>query len=81
MKGNGKCLRDGHRNTVRETLEMAYLLTFLRIYAGNVFSLSILGRSYTIVNSVEVIEELEKKGSNFSDRPVLPMAGVMLKFD
>ena len=80
-RGNGKCLRSGRRNMVRKTQEMAHPLTLLRVYAGSIFSVSILGRPYIVFSSVEVMEELERKGSNFSDRPVLPMAGVLLGFD
>lgn len=51
------------------------------VFTGKVFSLSIFGRPFIIVNSTDVLEELETKGANFSDRPVLPMGGVLLGFD
>jgi len=49
-------------------------------HIGRIFSLSILGQPFIIVNSVQVLEELERRGANFSDRPLLPM-GVLLGFD
>jgi hypothetical protein len=41
---------------------------------GDVIHLSILGRPMIVLNSVEAaVELLEKRGSNYSDRPDFPM--------
>ncbi|KAJ6598670.1 cytochrome P450 [Mycena sp. CBHHK59/15] len=46
---------------------------------GNMFSLTILGRTTIIVNSLQIAEDLlETHGSNFSDRPVVPMGGELV---
>ena len=40
--------------------------------------LTVLGKSLVIVSSKEAIAELfEKRGSIYSDRPIIPMAGVL----
>ncbi|KAF7371345.1 Cytochrome P450 [Mycena sanguinolenta] len=49
---------------------------------GEISSLTVLGQTMIIVNSLEVAEDLlETHGVNFSDRPVLPMAGELMGFD
>lgn len=44
-------------------------------------SLSALGRQMVIVSSAQVMEELDKKGAIYSDRPVLPMGGQLVGYD
>ncbi|KAJ7477304.1 cytochrome P450 [Mycena galericulata] len=46
---------------------------------GNIFSLTILGRTAIVVNSLQVAEDLlETHGSNFSDRPIFQMGGELV---
>ena len=45
---------------------------------GDVMHLTVLGKSLVILSSKEAIAELfEKRGSIYSDRPIIPMAGVL----
>ena len=47
-------------------------------WIGDVMHLTVLGKSLVIVSSKEAIAELfEKRGSIYSDRPIIPMAGVL----
>ncbi|KAJ7078024.1 cytochrome P450 [Mycena belliarum] len=49
---------------------------------GDICSLTILGKTMVIVNSFEVAEDLlEGRGTNFSDRPVVPMGGELVGFN
>ncbi|KAF7371335.1 Cytochrome P450 [Mycena sanguinolenta] len=49
---------------------------------GEILSLTILGQTMVIVNSLEIAEDLlETHGINFSDRPVMPMAGELMGFN
>ncbi|KAG5349488.1 hypothetical protein C0989_003480, partial [Termitomyces sp. Mn162] len=46
---------------------------------GNICSVTVLGQTIVILNSVKIANEiLEKKGSIYSDRPVLQMAGNLI---
>jgi len=44
-------------------------------------SLSALGRQLIIISSAQIMEELDKKGAIYSDRPVLPMGGQLVGYD
>ncbi|KAI0720862.1 cytochrome P450 [Fomitopsis betulina] len=45
---------------------------------GDVMHLSVLGKSLVILSSREAVTELlEKRGAIYSDRPIIPMAGVL----
>ncbi|KAF7371344.1 Cytochrome P450 [Mycena sanguinolenta] len=56
------------------------ILTNIRV--GEISSLTVLGQTMIIVNSLEIAEDLlETHGVNFSDRPVLPMAGELMGFN
>lgn len=47
-------------------------------WLGDVMHLSVLGQPLVILSSREAITELlEKRGSIYSDRPIIPMAGVL----
>ncbi|KAJ7723810.1 cytochrome P450 [Mycena metata] len=49
---------------------------------GDISSLTVLGQTMIIVNSVEIAEDvLDKRGSNFSDRPVIPFGGELVGFN
>jgi len=48
---------------------------------GDIVSVSILGQRLVVINSVKALEEFGKKGSIYSDRPVVPMGGVLLGYD
>ncbi|KAF7371276.1 Cytochrome P450 [Mycena sanguinolenta] len=49
---------------------------------GEILSLTVLGQTMIIVNSLEIAEDLlETHGVNFSDRPVMPMAGELMGFN
>ncbi len=43
--------------------------------------MSILGKTMVIVNSARIMEELDKKGAIYSDRPVLEMGGKLVGYD
>ncbi|KAF7371342.1 Cytochrome P450 [Mycena sanguinolenta] len=60
-------LRPGIRTNIRE---------------GEILSLTVLGQTMIIVNSLGIAEDLlETHGANFSDRPVMPMAGELMGFN
>ncbi|KAJ7215354.1 cytochrome P450 [Mycena pura] len=49
---------------------------------GDILSLRVFGQTIIIINSVEIAEDLlDVRGANFSDRPVLPMAGELSGFN
>ncbi|KAJ7339250.1 cytochrome P450 [Mycena albidolilacea] len=49
---------------------------------GEIFSLTVLGQTMIIVNSVKVAEDLlDVRGAIFSDRPVIPMGGELCGFN
>ncbi|KAJ6451286.1 cytochrome P450, partial [Mycena sanguinolenta] len=49
---------------------------------GEISSLTVLGKTMIIVNSLQIAEDLlETHGVNFSERPVMPMAGELIGFD
>ncbi|KAH6904703.1 OrdA protein [Coprinopsis sp. MPI-PUGE-AT-0042] len=48
---------------------------------GGISCLSILGRPLIIVNSLEILEEFDKKSSIYSQRPHLPMGGELVGYD
>ena len=45
---------------------------------GGILSVRLFGRPVIIVNSVAILDELDKKGALYSDRPVLEMAGELV---
>jgi hypothetical protein len=48
---------------------------------GGISSLSVLGQTMVIVNSLKVAEDLlDVRGANFSERPVIPMGGELAGF-
>lgn len=42
--------------------------------------MKLLGRPMIIVNSAAIMDELDKKGATYSDRPVLEMGGELLGY-
>ncbi|KAJ7022577.1 cytochrome P450 [Mycena alexandri] len=49
---------------------------------GDISSLTVLGQTMIIVNSVEIAEAvLDTRGANFSDRPVIPFGGELVGFN
>ncbi|KAJ7350031.1 cytochrome P450 [Mycena albidolilacea] len=49
---------------------------------GDVCSLTVLGKTMVIVNSLKVTEDLlDARGTNFSDRPIIPVGGELGGFD
>ena len=48
--------------------------------SGGILSVNLLGRPMIIVNSTNIMDELDKKGALYSDRPVLEMGGEMLGY-
>ncbi|KAF9522934.1 cytochrome P450 [Crepidotus variabilis] len=47
---------------------------------GGIFHISLMGQSMIIVNSVNVMDEFDRQGANYSDRPVLQMGGELVGF-
>uniref|UniRef100_A0A8H7XU08 Cytochrome P450 n=2 Tax=Psilocybe cubensis TaxID=181762 RepID=A0A8H7XU08_PSICU len=47
---------------------------------GGILSVKLLGRPVIIVNSAAIMEELDKRGSIYSDRPVLEMGGELVGY-
>ncbi|RDB29712.1 hypothetical protein Hypma_013789 [Hypsizygus marmoreus] len=47
---------------------------------GGICSVKVLGRSMIIVNSYEIMDELDKKGAIYSDRPRLEMGGELVGY-
>ncbi|KIK55628.1 hypothetical protein GYMLUDRAFT_47600 [Collybiopsis luxurians FD-317 M1] len=50
-----------------------------RLYGG-ICSVTLLGQTMIIVNSAEILEQLDKRGSIHSDRPRLEMAGELVGY-
>ena len=48
---------------------------------GGIMSITALGQVVIVINSFEVVEEFHKKGTLYSNRPLLPMGGLLLGFD
>ncbi|KAF7333765.1 Cytochrome P450 [Mycena venus] len=49
---------------------------------GDIYSLTVFGKTLIVVNSVEVADDLLNAcGANFSDRPVRPVGGTLAGFD
>ncbi|KAJ6451283.1 cytochrome P450 [Mycena sanguinolenta] len=49
---------------------------------GEILSLTVPGQTMIIVNSLQIAEDLlETHGANFSERPVMPMAGELIGFN
>ncbi|KAJ7792738.1 hypothetical protein B0H13DRAFT_1515334, partial [Mycena leptocephala] len=49
---------------------------------GDIYSLTVFGKTLIVVNSVEVADDLLNVcGANFSDRPVRPVGGTLAGFD
>ncbi|KAJ7704761.1 cytochrome P450 [Mycena rosella] len=49
---------------------------------GDISSLTMFGQTMVIVNSLKVAEDLlDTRGTNFSDRPVIPMGGELIGFN
>ncbi|EAU87092.1 OrdA protein [Coprinopsis cinerea okayama7 len=48
---------------------------------GGLCSIKLLGRPVIIVNSMEALEELDKKSAIYSQRPRLPMGGELVGYD
>lgn len=66
---------------------MGYVTIFLfcdnlhaEITSGGILSVNLLGRPMIIVNSATIMDELDKKGAIYSDRPVLEMGGEMVGY-
>lgn len=47
---------------------------------GGILSVKLLGRPMIIVNSADILDELDKKGAMYSDRPVLEMGGELVGY-
>ncbi|KAF4609943.1 hypothetical protein D9613_010304 [Agrocybe pediades] len=47
---------------------------------GGIISVKLLGRPMIIVNSASIMEELDKKGAIYSDRPILEMGGELVGY-
>ncbi|KAF8154968.1 OrdA protein [Crassisporium funariophilum] len=47
---------------------------------GGILSVKLLGRPMIIVNSAAIMDELDKKGAIYSDRPVLEMGGELVGY-
>jgi len=47
---------------------------------GEICAVTIMGRSMIIVNSAAVMDELDKQGAVYSDRPVLEMGGELVGY-
>ncbi|KAJ7624408.1 cytochrome P450 [Roridomyces roridus] len=69
---------------VGNLLDMPYFKAWIK-YAdwgdkyGDMCSVNILGQQITIINSAKIaFDLLDKKGSIYSDRPVIPLAGEMI---
>jgi len=48
---------------------------------GGISSVTLLGQPIVVLNSASAMEDLDKKGSVFSTRPRLPMAGELVGYD
>lgn len=47
---------------------------------GGILSVKLLGRPMIIINSADIMAELDKKGAIYSDRPVLEMGGELVGY-
>ncbi|KAF9522935.1 cytochrome P450 [Crepidotus variabilis] len=48
---------------------------------GGIIHLSLMGQPLIILNSADIMEEFDKQGANYSDRPVLQMGGELVGFN
>ncbi|KAF8896779.1 OrdA protein [Gymnopilus junonius] len=48
---------------------------------GGIISVKLLGRPMIIINSANIMEELDKKGAIYSNRPVLEMGGELVGYN
>lgn len=48
--------------------------------SGGICSVTLMGRPMIIVNSATIMDELNKKGAIYSDRPVLEMGGELVGY-
>lgn len=57
-------------------------MIFLTLLPGDLVSLSMVGQTMIIINSFSIADALlNRKGSLYSDRPVLPMASELVGWD
>jgi hypothetical protein len=47
---------------------------------GGIVSVKVMDRTIIIVNSIDIMQELDKKGALYSDRPRLEMGGELLGY-
>lgn len=79
-KRNGLHLQNGVVNGVRNRQKNVKIMTLTPDDLGGILSVKLLGRPMIIVNSASILEELDKKGAIYSDRPVLEMGGELLGY-
>jgi hypothetical protein len=58
-----------------KSLYQAVAFFSFEFITGGICAVTILGRSMIIVNSTAIMDELDKQGAVYSDRPVLQMGG------
>lgn len=61
-------------------LLMFYWSLVLTSYIGGIIYLNLIGQPMIIVNSASIMEEMDKKGSIYSDRPRLEFGGEMIGY-
>lgn len=56
--------------------------THCQMSIGDIISVTIFGRCFVVLNSIEgALDLLEKKGAIYSDRPYMPLAGELMGHD
>lgn len=49
--------------------------------SGGIVHISLMGQPMIILNSADIMDEFDKRGAIYSDRPVLPMGGGLVGYD
>lgn len=74
-------MQNGDANMVRCQRLIHFPKTYSLTYVvGGIVSVSAMGQPIIIVNSADVMEELDRKGAFYSDRPRLEMGGELLGY-
>ena len=80
-KRNGLHSQNGAVNGVGKYDKSSNIDTHSSLYdSGGILSVKLLGRPMIIINSAAIMEQLDKKGATYSDRPVLEMGGELLGY-
>lgn len=80
--GNGSHTRNGVDSMVCTQVYLrARIVIKHSSFAGGICGLKLLSRPFILLNSLEALEEFDKKGAIYSQRPHLPMGGELVGYE